>query len=183
MEKRQEIVPQARGRVLEIGIGSGLNLSFYDPDKVKKIWGLEPSKKLRGMAKKRVNGLRLDLEFIDLPGEEIPLDSNSMDTVLVTYTLCTIPGVLEALSGMRRVLKKGGELIFCEHGLAPDEKVRKWQTRLNPIWKKVSGGCHLDRHIPSLLEQGGFKIKKMETDYAQGWKPVTYNYWGSAIHD
>ena len=179
--QRKKVVPLAKGRVLEIGIGSGLNLPFYDPSKVEFVWGLDPSAQLRAMAEKRARNVQFKVEFIGLSGEEIPLESNSADTVLVTYTLCTIPDVLRALDGMRRVLRPGGELIFCEHGLAPDENIRRWQDRITPIWKRLGGGCHLNRPIPSLIEQGGFKIKHIETMYIPGWKPASFNYWGSAV--
>ena len=179
--QRRQVVPLAKGRVLEIGIGSGLNLPYYDPSKVERVWGLEPSMQMRAMAEKRVRETQLKVEFIGLSDDEIPLESDSVDTVLVTYTLCTIPDVVRALEGMRRVLKPGGELIFSEHGLAPDENVRRWQDRLNPIWKRLGGGCNLNRPIPSLIEQGGFKIKSMETMYIPGWKPASFNYWGTAV--
>ena len=179
--QRRKVVPLAKGRVLEIGIGSGLNLPYYDPSKVERVWGLEPSMQMRAMAEKRVRETQLKVEFIGLSDDEIPLESDSVDTVLVTYTLCTIPDVVRALEGMRRVLKPGGELIFSEHGLAPDENVRRWQDRLNPIWKRLGGGCNLNRPIPSLIEQGGFKIKSMETMYIPGWKPASFNYWGTAV--
>jgi ubiquinone/menaquinone biosynthesis C-methylase UbiE len=183
MHQRKKVVSLAKGRVLEIGIGSGLNLPLYDPIKVEFVWGLDPSAQLRAMAKRRASKVQFKVEFIGLSGEEIPLDSNSADTVLVTYTLCTIPDVLLALDGMRRVLRRGGELIFCEHGLAPDEDVRRWQDRItpNPIWKRFGGGCHLNRPIPSLIGKGGFKINNMETMYIPGWKPASFNYWGSAV--
>jgi SAM-dependent methyltransferase len=182
MKQRQKIVPLAEGRVLEIGIGSGLNLPFYDKAKVEHVWGLDPSKEIIAMAEKQARGVGFDVEFIRLSGEEIPLDDRSADTVLVTYTLCTIPDVVRALEGMRRILKPGGELIFCEHGAAPDKAVRRWQNRINPIWKKVAGGCNLNRPIPSLIEQGGFTIKSLETMYIPGWRPACFNYWGTAVH-
>ncbi len=179
--QRRKVVPLAQGRVLEIGIGSGLNLPYYDPSKVERIWGLEPSMQMRAMAEKRVRETQFKVEFIGLADDKIPLESDSVDTVLVTYTLCTIPDVVRALEGMRRVLKPGGELIFSEHGLAPDENIRRWQDRMNPIWKRFGGGCNLNRPIPSLIEQGGFKIKNIETMYIPGWKPASFNYWGTAV--
>ncbi len=179
--QRRKVVPLAKGRILEIGIGSGLNLPYYDPSKVERIWGLEPSMQMRAMAEKRVRETQFKVEFIGLSDDKIPLESDSVDTVLVTYTLCTIPDVVRALEGMRRVLKPGGELIFSEHGLAPDENVRRWQDRMNPIWKRFGGGCNLNRPIPSLIEQGGFKIKNMESMYIPGWKPASFNYWGTAV--
>jgi ubiquinone/menaquinone biosynthesis C-methylase UbiE len=179
--QRKKVVPLAKGHVLEIGMGSGLNLPFYDTTKVEYLWGLEPSEHLRNLAEEQRRNVKFDIEFISQAVEEIPLDSNLADTVLVTYTLCTIPSVLPALNEMRRVLKPGGELIFCEHGIAPDEKVRRWQDRVNPIWKRLAGGCHLNRSIPSLIEQGGFQIKNMETMYIKGWKAAAFNYLGSAV--
>ena len=181
MYQRKKVVPLAKGRVLEIGIGSGLNLQFYDSSKVEYIWGLDISAQMRKMAEKRAKSIQFKVEFIGQSGNEIPLESNSVDTVLVTYTLCTIPDVGQALSEMSRVLMPGGELIFCEHGLAPDKDVRRWQNLMNPIWKRMGGGCNLNRPIPNLIEQGGFKINNIETMYIPGWKPASFNYWGSAV--
>lgn len=178
--QRKKVVPLAEGRVLEIGIGSGLNLAHYEPGKVEKVWGLDPSAELRVMAEKNAAEVPFEVEFIGLEAEEIPLEDKSMDTVLVTYTLCTIPEVVRALKGMRRVLKPGGKLVFSEHGRAPDESVRKWQNRLNPIWNKIGGGCHLNRAIPDLISEGGFKLDKVDTMYLPGPRPMTFNYWGTA---
>jgi len=180
MKQREKIVPHAEGDVLEIGFGSGLNISFYDQRKVRKIFGLEPSEGMRRLAAKRVSESGLDIEFIDLPGEEIPLAANSVDTVLMTYTLCTIPDVAAALEGMRRVLKPGGKLLFCEHGKAPDEGVRRWQDRLNPAWGKIGGGCNMNRDIPALIEASGFRITEDERMYVPGPRILCYNYWGKA---
>jgi ubiquinone/menaquinone biosynthesis C-methylase UbiE len=173
-------VPQASGDVLEIGLGSGLNLPFYDRDKVRRIWGLEPSEGMRHLARGAISEAALDVELIDLPGEEIPLDDDSVDTVVVTYTLCTIPGVVVALEGMRRVLKPHGRLLFCEHGKAPDDNVQKWQERLNPTWKKFSGGCNMNRDIPAILEGSGFVVEDDNRMYIPGVKALSYNFWGSA---
>ncbi|MDX1672363.1 MAG: class I SAM-dependent methyltransferase [Balneolaceae bacterium] len=180
MRQREKVVPLAKGRVLEIGIGSGLNLPFYDHEQVDKIWGLDPSPEMISMACEAADELPLTIDFINRPGEEIPLDANSMDTVVVTYALCTIPDVIAALRQMARVLKPGGQLIFCEHGLAPDARVRRWQNRLNPIWKKLGGGCNMNRDIPAIVREGGFKIKDMETMYLPGWRPASFNCWGTA---
>ena len=166
--QRKKVVPRAEGRVLEIGFGGGHNLPFYDRAKVTHLWALEPSKEMRARATTRVKESPLEIEFLDLPGEEIPLESEAADTVLVTYTLCTIPDVMKALSGMRRVLKTDGRLIFCEHGEAPDENVRKWQRRITPIWKRIGGGCHVGRAIPKLIQDGGFMVQDMETMYLPG---------------
>ncbi len=182
-KQREKIVPLAEGDVLEIGIGSGLNLPFYDPQKVRKIWGLEPSEGMRQLAEKNLGGMNLDLEFIDLPGEEIPLEANSVDTVLVTYTLCTISDAATALEGMRRVLKPGGRLLFCEHGAAPEENIRRWQNRLNSPWSKIAGGCNMNRNIPEMINAAGFRIVNDERMYIPGLRILSYNYWGSAVSD
>ncbi len=182
MRQREKVVPLARGRVVEIGIGSGLNLPFYDASKVTRLWGLEPSPEMTRMAEKAARSVRFDVEFIGLPGEEIPLEDDSVDTVLMTYTLCTILDTEPALRQMARVLKPGGELIFCEHGAAPDPSVRRWQDRMNPIWKRLGGGCHLNRAIPNLIQQGGFRINEIHNMYLPGWRPASFNYWGSATH-
>ena len=181
-KQREKVVPHAKGNVLEVGIGSGLNLPFYDPAKVDKIWGVDPSMRLRRMARKKAVGLPFDVDFIGLSGEEIPLDNKSADTVLVTYTLCSIRDVQKALTEMNRVLKPGGELIFCEHGSAPDAYIRKWQKRIDPAWTRISGGCHLDRRITDLIEEGGFKIRHLESDYSSPLKIVSFNYRGMAVH-
>ena len=178
--QREKIVPRARGDVLEIGIGSGLNLPYYDRSKVRHIWGLEPSAGMRKLAAGPIARSGLDVELIDLPGEEIPLDDNCVDTVLVTYTLCTIPEVLRALEGMHRVLKRDGQLLFCEHGKAPDANVVKWQERMNPSWKRFAGGCNMNRDIPQLLAGAGFQIEDDNRMYIPGLKSLSYNYWGAA---
>ena len=181
MRQREKVVPRARGRVLEVGIGSGLNLPYYDAAKVSKIWGLDPSPEMTRMAKRAAGSLPFEVEFIGLPGNEIPLEDNSVDTVVVTYTLCTIPDTTSALRQIGRVLRPGGELIFCEHGAAPDASVRRWRDRLNPLWKWLGGGCNLNRPIPRIIEAGGFRIKSLDAMYIPGWRPVSYNYWGTAI--
>ena len=179
-EQRKKVVPLAEGRVLEVGMGSGLNIPFYDPEKVTLVWGLEPSEGMREKAQANLQRAPFEVHWLDVPGENIPLDDDSVDTVLLTYTLCTIPGWLKALQQMHRVLKPPGKLIFCEHGLAPDEGVRRWQERLTPMWKKIAGGCHLNRPIPHLLEQGGFTIQAVDSQYLQGPKFAAFNYWGTA---
>ena len=180
MKQREKVVPLAEGRILEIGMGSGLNLDFYDREKVEKLWGLEPSEAMRKRATAAAEKAGMEIELIDLPGEEIPLENNTVDTVLLTYTLCTIPEWEPALRQMARVLKPGGKLIFCEHGEAPDEAVQKWQKRINPYWKIIGGGCNMNRPIPKLIEQSGFTINTIDTMYLPGWKPASFNYWGIA---
>jgi ubiquinone/menaquinone biosynthesis C-methylase UbiE len=179
--QRQKVVPQAEGRILEIGMGSGLNIPHYNPERVEKVWGLEPSHGMRDKARHRVEAAQFDLEWLDLPGEEIPLDDASVDTVVLTYTLCTIPGWEAALLQMRRVLKPGGRLLFSEHGRAPDEAVRRWQDRVNPLWMKLAGGCHLNRDIPQLLAAGGFRVRQLETLYVPSTPRIAgFTYWGYA---
>ncbi len=182
MKQRQKVVPLASGRVLEIGMGSGLNLAFYDQGKVEKLWGLEPSTELRELASERARDADIDVEFVGLTGEEIPMDTAQCDSVVVTYTLCTIPDAVRALGEMRRVLKPGGRVIFTEHGRAPDQSVRTWQNRINGMWGKISGGCNLNRDVPQMIEDGGLKIETIETMYLPGPRPMTFNYWGTATH-
>ncbi|HTQ13278.1 MAG TPA: class I SAM-dependent methyltransferase [Rhizomicrobium sp.] len=179
--QRRKVVPRAEGRVLEVGFGAGHNLPFYDASRVSHLWALEPAAEMRARAAERVAASPIKPEFIDLPGERIPLDAESADTVLVTYTLCTIPDVMKALSEMRRVLRPAGRMIFCEHGEAPDADVRRWQARLTPAWKAIGGGCHVGRPIPRLISDAGFRVGKMETMYLPGTPRFAgFNYWGDA---
>lgn len=181
--QRSKVVPQASGRVLEIGMGSGLNLAFYDRGRVAKLWGLEPSDELRRIAQKRAQDAGMEVEFLGLPGEQIPLEDASVDTVVTTYTLCTIPGVERALGETRRVLLPGGTMLFSEHGRAPDAGVARWQDRLDRVWGRVSGGCHLNRAIPELIRDAGFRMSTLDTMYVPGPRPFTYTYWGRAQRD
>jgi ubiquinone/menaquinone biosynthesis C-methylase UbiE len=184
-EVRQRIVRLAQGRVLEIGVGPGVNFVHYDPARISKVYALEPNPGMIRLAERQRRRTELDVEFLDLPGERIPLEDSTVDTVLSTFTLCTIPGVVEALRGVRRVLKPGGELIFFEHGLSPDPRVRRWQEWSEPIPHWLFEGCHVTRDIPSLIEQSGFRIEQMETAYLAGFpKSWTHCWWGTAIpHD
>ena len=180
MRQRAKVVPLAHGSVLEVGFGSGLNLPFYDAARVRHVWALDPSTEMWALAQTRVRAVDFSVEFLKAWAEEIPLRAASADTVLVTYTLCTLPHIARALREMARVLKPGGELVFCEHGAAPDDSVRRWQNLLNPIWRAVGGGCNLNRPIPSLLEGGGFRLRELSTMYIPGWRPASFNYWGRA---
>jgi ubiquinone/menaquinone biosynthesis C-methylase UbiE len=182
-KQREKVVPLAEGEVLEIGMGSGLNLPYYDSGKVRKVWGLEPSEGMRQLARRKIERSKLEVEIIGLPGEEIPLESKSIDTVVLMYTLCTIPDASRALRGMQRVLRPGGKLLFCEHGVAPDLGVRRWQNRINPAWRRLSGGCNLNRDIPRLLEASGFRVIVDERMYIPGLRFLSYNYWGTAMAD
>jgi ubiquinone/menaquinone biosynthesis C-methylase UbiE len=178
---RKEYVPFAKGRILEVGIGSGLNLSYYDPSKVEKIWGLDPSKELISRAREKAVQVPFDVELIERSCEDIPMDGNSMDCVLVTYSLCSIPDISKALSEINRILKPGGELIFCEHGRSPDPAIRLWQDRMTPAWTKISGGCHLNRDISGLIRENRFKIVKCDEKYSSPLKLISFNYRGIAI--
>jgi len=178
--QREKIVPRASGDVLEIGFGGGLNLPHYDRDRVRKLFALEPSAAMRASAAERIERAGMDIELIDLPGERIPLADNSIDTVLITYTLCTIEDTATALAGVRRVLRPGGTLLYCEHGRAPDAAVARWQDRLNRPWKRIAGGCNMNRDIPALITAGGFRIDDDQRMYIPGLRVLCYNYWGSA---
>jgi ubiquinone/menaquinone biosynthesis C-methylase UbiE len=179
--QRKKVVPQCEGTVLEIGIGTGLNLPYYDASKVTKLIGLDPSESSWKLAGERAKDLSFPVEFIGLPGEQIPLGDASVDTVLVTFSLCTIPDPMQALAGMRRVLKPGGKLVFCEHGAAPDANVAKTQDRINPFWKVVFGGCNLNRRMDQIIESSGFKIDNLETMYLPSTPRFAgFNYWGVA---
>lgn len=183
LKQREKVVPACEGRVLEIGMGSGLNLPYYDTSKVDMVFGLEPSEGMRALAAPAAEAAPFDVEFLGLPGEEIPLDDASVDTVLLTYTLCTIPDGMKALGQMKRVLKPGGQLLFCEHGAAPDESVAKWQNRINPIWKKLLGGCNVNREIPKMIEAAGFSIADIDSMYLPSTPRFAgFNYWGQAKH-
>jgi len=176
---RARIIPAAEGRVLEIGIGSGLNLPFYSHN-VARVIGLEPSPRLLAMARRVERTGNGSVEFIEGSAEAIPLQNASVDTVVTTWTLCSIPDALRALRDMRRVLRPGGRLLFVEHGRAPDPNVIWWQDRLTPVWKRLGGGCHLNRAIGTLIEGAGFQFDRLQTGYMRGPKPMTFMYEGSA---
>ncbi len=180
MRQRQKIVPRAHGRVLEVGVGSGLNLCHYDAGRVSKVWGLDPSPEMIRMAEDRAGEVNFEVAFLTNPAEDIPLPDKFFDSIVLTYTLCTIPDAGRAMLEMARVIKPGGLLVFCEHGVAPDRSVLRWQKALNPIWKRVGGGCHLNRDIPELIVQGGFRITGLQARYIPGWRPASYNFWGTA---
>jgi ubiquinone/menaquinone biosynthesis C-methylase UbiE len=179
-QQRQRMVPLACGRVLEVGIGTGLNLEHYDRERVDGIVGLDPNLEMHRLARKRAGRAGLAVDLLALSAEQIPADDSAFDSVVVTYSLCTIPEPVAALKEMRRVLKPGGKLIFCEHGLAPDEPVRRLQNRLTPWWAKIAGGCHLNRNVPELLQQAGFRVPDMEAMYLPGPRAFTYHYRGTA---
>lgn len=176
---RERVIGKAEGRVLEIGAGSGLNLPLYGAA-VTEVLALEPDHNLAVMAGRSAATANRPITFLETSAEEIPLENQSVDTVVTTWTLCSIPDTKRALEEMRRVLKPGGHLLFVEHGLAPDAGVRKWQNRLTPLWKRVSGGCHLDRSIDKTIENAGFNIRELNAAYADGPKLLAYFYEGIA---
>lgn len=180
MKARSQIVPLARGRVLEIGIGSGLNLAFYDPQRVEVVVGVDPSADMQRLARERAACCPVAVEMIALELGQIQATDASFDDIVCTFTLCTIPDAVAALREMRRVLKPEGRLLFCEHGLAPDLPVVRWQRRLTPVWKPLAGGCHLDRDIPALIQAGGFHIRQLDSGYLKGPRPMTHVYRGWA---
>mgnify|MGYP000850511718 CR=1 FL=1 len=180
--QRRKVVPHAAGEVLEIGMGAGHNLPFYDKSKVTRLIGLEPHPKLRERAAKRAAEAGIDVAFTDLKAEDIDLPAASVDTVVVTYTFCTIPDVPKALSAIARVMKPEAQMLFCEHGLAPDVKTATWQRRIEPFWKRIAGGCHLCRPVPDMIAKGGFRIEQLETMYLPGTPRFAgFNSWGRAV--
>ena len=180
--QRQKVVPLVEGKVLEVGVGSGLNLPFYDKSKIDELWGLDPSEELSDMARKVADRENIVVNFISSGAEEIPLPDSYFDSVLITYTMCPIPEVARDNKEIKRVLKRGGKLIFCEHGEAPDENIRKWQKRINPFWGKLAGGCNINMNIPSLIQNAGFEIVELEEMYLPKTPKIAgYNYWGYAV--
>jgi ubiquinone/menaquinone biosynthesis C-methylase UbiE len=178
-KQRRKVIPSAAGRVLEIGIGTGLNLPFYDQTQVQSLVGVDPAEHMHALAQRRSQRCGLPVELIQLSAEQLPIDSASFDCVVCTYTLCSIDDPLAALREMRRVLKPKGRLLFAEHGLAPDASVARWQFRLEPYWSKLAGGCRLTRHVPELLRDAGFHATGGEA-YVAWPKTLGYNYWGVA---
>jgi ubiquinone/menaquinone biosynthesis C-methylase UbiE len=176
---RERVIGAAEGRVLEIGVGSGRNLPFYRPP-VREVLALEPAPRLVSMARSASPATSLPVSFLEASAEAIPLDGHSVDTIVTTWTLCSIPQAATALAEMRGVLRPGGKLLFVEHGMAPDEGVRRWQDRLTPAWRCLCGGCHLNRPIRSMIEGAGFRIDRIETGYIPGPRPMTFMYEGSA---
>ena len=179
-EVRQRMIPLAQGEVLEIGVGPGVNFVLYDPKKVSKVYALEPNPGMIRLAEQH-RRTELNVEFLDLPGERIPLGDGSVDTVVSTFTLCTIPGVADAIRGIGRVLRPGGQFLFFEHGLSPDIRVRRWQERTEPLFQWAFEGCHVTRDIPALIKEGGFRVERMETGYLAPFpKSGSYCFWGVA---
>jgi SAM-dependent methyltransferase len=179
--QRRLVVPRAFGVVLEIGFGSGLNLPHYDRSSVKQVWALEPSAPMRALAAPGIVASGLDVRLLEMPGEELPLTDQSVDSIVVTYSLCTIADAVAALRQMRRVLRLGGSLLFCEHGAAPDAHVRRWQDRLDGLWGRCAGGCHLNREVADMITSAGFRMDWMQSAYLPGTPRLAgFNTWGAA---
>ncbi len=179
--RRARVVPPAAGRVLEIGVGSGLNLPFYR--RAQRVVGVDPSTKLLSLARKSAEQAPCPVELIEGTAERLPFAEGSFDTVLTTCTLCSIPDAVQALGEMRRVLRPGGRLIFLEHGHAPDAAVARWQDRIDPVWTRIAGGCHINRRVADLIAGAGFRIAALKNEYAPGPKPWTYLYEGTATRE
>jgi ubiquinone/menaquinone biosynthesis C-methylase UbiE len=179
--QRDKIVPLARGEVLEVGIGTGLNLGHYRAEQIERLWGLDPATQMNAHVKRRLAGTGLDLELMTLSAERIPVEDDRFDTVVLTYTLCSIADPVAALREMKRTLRPGGRLLFCEHGLAPEPSVARWQRRLTPAWRRIAGDCHMDRDVPALLHAAGFQVDDLQQGYIPGPRVLTYNYWGEAV--
>ena len=182
MRQRAKIVPRASGRVLELGIGMGLNLSYYDPEKVSSVTGVDPAPELRAAALAAPRDPRLAIEVEDGTAEALPFDDASFDSVVCTFTLCSVHTPPAALAEARRVLKPGGRLFYCEHGLAPDAGVAKWQRRIEPVWKRIAGGCHLTRPVAASIAAAGFKLQQVDSMYVpKSPKIAAWNEWGVAV--
>ena len=183
LKQRAKVVPQARGNVLEIGVGAGHNLPYYDSQRVESIVGIDPCQTSWRLAATRAAQVGVPQEFVEGSAEKMPLPDAQFDTVLMTYSLCTIPDAHAALAEMRRVLKPGGSLVFCEHGKAPDPGVARWQQRINPLWRRVLGGCNVNRPIVEWIKNAGFAIEQLDEMYLPGTPRIAaFNMWGSARH-
>ena len=181
IKQRQKVVPKAMGTVLEFGIGAGHNLPHYDSSRIDRVIGVDPCATSWELASERAANLDFDVEFIQGSALDVPIEDASVDSVLITFTLCTVPDPMAALREAKRTLKPGGKVYFCEHGLAPDERVAKWQNRVNPIWKRVFGGCHINRDTAGLLTEAGFKLDVLEQMYLPGTPTIAgFNTWGEA---
>lgn len=181
MKQRAKIVPKAEGRVLELGIGMGLNLALYDPAKVESVTGVDPAPELREIALAAPRDPRLAVKVEDGEAEALPFEDASFDCVVCTFTLCSVHTPGKALAEARRVLKPGGRFLYCEHGMAPDAGIAKWQRRIEPVWKRIAGGCHLTRPVTTAIEAAGFKVRRHDSMYLPGTPRFAgWNEWGEA---
>jgi ubiquinone/menaquinone biosynthesis C-methylase UbiE len=178
---RRAVVAAARGRVLEIGVGSGLNFPLYGKQ-VELVYGIDPSPRLLAIARRRAAASGVPVELLQGSATAIPLANDTIDTVVMTWTLCSIPDPLAALREMRRVLKPNGKLYFVEHGLSPEPSIENWQHRITPAWRRMAGGCHLDRKIDELIRLAGFDLTNLQVEYAPGPRTMSYMYEGCACH-
>lgn len=180
LEERRRWIPRAHGRVLELGVGSGLNLAFYDAARVANVTGIDPSAALLARAGARAAEAPVPVELVAAPAEQLPFDAGSFDSAIVTYSLCSMADPARALAELRRVLRAGGELMFVEHGLAPDARTARWQRWLTPIWRRFTGGCHLDRDIAALLRDAGYQLDELDAGYTEGVRWLSFTYQGTA---
>jgi ubiquinone/menaquinone biosynthesis C-methylase UbiE len=180
MQQRAKVIPQARGEVLEIGIGSGHNLEFYDSEKVRSVIGVDPSLETWKEHDVSINDLNFHFQYVQAFAQDLPFENNAFDSVVITYSLCSIHEHEKIFTEIRRVLKPTGFMHFCEHGKAPDKWVERWQNWITPIWKRFGGGCHLNKDIPKIITDHGMSISRLNEDYIPGWKPASFNYWGHA---
>jgi ubiquinone/menaquinone biosynthesis C-methylase UbiE len=176
---RREVVAAATGRVLEVGVGSGLNLAYYG-GQVEMVVGIDPSPRLLVIARRRAAAAGVYVALVQGSAAAIPLADQSIDTVVMTWTLCSIADPSAALREMRRILKPGGKLVFVEHGLSPEPGVERWQNRMTPVWRHFTGGCHLNRKIDELIRASGLELTELRTEYSAGPRPVTFMYVGCA---
>lgn len=184
LEERRRIVPRATGHVLELGVGSGLNIPFYDAAAVETIVGIDPSDALLAKARERVarSPLQARISLVEQGAEALPFDAGRFDSVVVTYTLCSVRDVAAVLAEARRVLRPGGSLFFVEHGLADHARVARWQRRITPAWRKLTGNCHLDRDVARALRDAGYALPELSTGFTDGMiKPLSYTYEGRAV--
>jgi SAM-dependent methyltransferase len=181
LKQREKVVPLVSGAVLEIGMGAGHNLPYYDTQRVSSVVGIDPCRTSWGLAQPRAQGLGVPLDFVEGSAEDMPLEDAQFDSVLMTFSLCTIPNAQAALAEIHRVLKPGGQLVFCEHGQAPDETVVKWQNRINPLWRRLLGGCNLNRPILDWIKGSGFMLQSVDQMYLPGTPRIAgFNVWGTA---
>jgi SAM-dependent methyltransferase len=180
LDERRRWIPRAHGEVLELGIGSGLNLAFYDAARVAKVTGIDPSLPLLVRAAARAGDASVPVELVEASAERLPFPAESFDSAVVTYSLCSVDDPARALAEVRRVLRPSGQLVFVEHGLAPDGGTRRWQHRLTPIWRRLGGGCHLDRDIAGILRDAGYELDELSAAYSEGVRWLSFTYQGTA---
>lgn len=182
LEERRRWIPRAEGDVLELGVGSGLNLAFYDPDRVRRVVAIDPSAPLLDAARGRARAAKVPVEIVAASAEHLPFDEATFDTVVATYTLCSVDSPRDALREVRRVLRPGGRLVFVEHGAAPDAGARRWQGRITPVWRHVSGNCHLDRDVRRELVEAGFDVRELDARYGdEGPRWLSFTSAGVAV--